>query len=63
MDPLQATVEDIASFLSATFGSPVEYSTLNCYRSEISAYHPPIEGYKVGQHPLIIDLMRGAFNA
>ena len=63
VDPLQTTVEDIANVLSSTFESPVGYSTLNCYRSAISAHHTPIEGYKVGQHPLIIDLMRGAFNA
>ena len=63
IDPLQAPVESIANFLASVFETPVEYSTLNVYRSAISAYHPTIEGYKVGQHPLIMDLMRGAFNA
>ena len=29
---------------------------------QLSAYHPPIQGFKVGQHPLIKDLFRGAFN-
>ena len=63
LDPVQASVENIANFLSEIHETPVEYATLNVYRSAISAYHPQIEGYKVGQHPMIKELMRGAFNA
>ena len=63
VDPFQAPVECIADFLAEIFHSvPLEYSTLNVYRSALSAYHPPIQGFKVGQHPLIKDLLRGAFN-
>ena len=32
------------------------------YRSDISAYHPSRDGYKIGEHPLIRDLMKRAFN-
>ena len=41
----------------------LEYSTLNVYRSSLSAYHPEIEGYKVGQHPIIKQVLQGMFNA
>ena len=41
---------------------PLEYSTLKVYRSALSAYHPPIQGFKVGQHPLIKYVLRGAFS-
>jgi integrase len=40
----------------------LEYTTLNSYRSAISAYHPEIDGVKVGKHPMISQLLRGVFN-
>ena len=40
----------------------MEYSTLNVYRSALSAYHPEIQGHTVGQHPLVVQFMKGAFN-
>ena len=42
-------------------GDP-EYATLKVYRSVLSAYHHTTDGFKVGQHPLVKDLLRGAFN-
>ena len=63
IDPLQATVDNIIDFLADKFEyAPLQYATLNVYRSALSAYHPPIDGYKVGVHPKIKELMRGAFN-
>ena len=63
LDLVQAPVERIVDFLAEFFDTaPLEYSTLNVYRSALSAYHPMIDGYKVGQHPLVRDLLRGAFN-
>ena len=41
----------------------LEYSTLNVYRSALSAYHLEIEGYQVGQHPIIKQVLQGMFNA
>ena len=58
IDPMDATVEQIADFLADRFqNESLEYSTLNVYRSAISAYHPSRDGYKIGEHPLIRDLM------
>ena len=62
INAIQADVADVANFLTDQLQRGLKYSTLNCYRSAISAYHPEIEGYKMGQHPLIKQLMQGAFN-
>ena len=62
INPLQASVGQIANFLTTQLHNGLEYSTLNGYRSALSAYHPDIEGHKVGQHPLIRQLLKGAFN-
>ena len=40
----------------------LEYRTINNYRSAISAFHSLVQGVKVGQHPLVIDLLKGASN-
>ena len=56
-------MEQVIEFLADRFETEsLQYSTLNLYRSVLSAYHPPIDGFKVGQHPLVRDLLRGAFN-
>ena len=56
-------MEQIADFLADRFqNESSEYSTLNVYRSAISACHPSRDGYKIGEHLLIRDLMKGAFH-
>ena len=62
INPLQASVELIANFLAEMFDNGLEYSTLNGYRSALSAFHPEIDNHKVGQHPLIKQVMQGVFN-
>jgi hypothetical protein len=62
IDPFQATVETVSNFLAHSFDRGREYSTLNGYRAALSAIHPEIDGHKVGQHPMIVKLMRGVFN-
>ena len=41
---------------------PLFVDNPNCYRSAISSTHIPIEGVPVGQHPLVINQLKGAFN-
>ena len=40
-----------------------QYRSLNSYRSAISSVHERVDGYTVGQHPLVTRLMKGVFNA
>ena len=60
--PFAADVSAILSFLADEFEEGKQYRSLNCYHSAISSTHLPIEGIPVGQHPLVIRLLKGAFN-
>ena len=39
-----------------------EYRTVNTSRSALSATLPPIDGFPVGQHPLVKRQLKGIFN-
>ena len=62
LDPFQAPVVEVINFLSESFSKGLEYSTLNGYRSAISAFHREIDGVKVGQHAMVKQFMAGVFN-
>jgi hypothetical protein len=55
-------VVEIVNFLSENFERGLEYSTLNGYRSAISAFHREIDGLKAGQHAIVKRFMTGVFN-
>ena len=61
-NPFQCSMVDILDFLTESVESGLEYATINGYRSALSAYHPQIEGFKVGQHPTVCTFMTGVFN-
>ena len=61
-DPFSSPVKEILDFLAFEFESGKQYSTINSYRSALSAFHMPIEGYAVGTHPLVLRLLQGMFN-
>ena len=52
----------VIEFLTTQFKERKQYSTMNSYRSALSATLPPIEGHQVGQHPLVCRLLQGMFN-
>ena len=49
-------------FFADEFEEGKQYRSVNCYHSAIYSTHLPIEGIPVGQHPLVIRLLKGAFN-
>lgn len=49
-------------YLANLFEENYEYSTINCHRSAISAFHKKIDNYDVGTHPKVCSLMSGIFN-
>ena len=57
-----AHISDILGFLADQFHQGKQYRSLNCYRSALSSCHLPIEGFAVGQHPLVVRLLKGVFN-
>lgn len=63
IDPLKASVNNCAEFLTSLFHSGLGYRTISGYRSMLSAMLPLEEGIKVGQHPNICRLLKGIFNS
>ena len=61
-DPVQATVGSVCDFLSDQFGEGKSYSTVNSYRSALSGMLVPVNGRPIGEHPLIVRLLKGMFN-
>ena len=61
-DPISNKLSFAPDFLEDLFHTGLEYSTINTHRSSISAFHDPIEGFSVGKHTKVCNLMTGAFN-
>ena len=58
-DPVQCELSLILEYLTHLWEQGKEYRTINNHRSSISLYHNNIEGIKVGQHPLVTQLLKG----
>ena len=58
----QATLIDISEFLTDLYLSGLQYRTIAGYRSMLSNIQPAIDGFKIGQHPDIIRLIKGVFH-
>ena len=62
VNPLSAALNDILLFLTDRFNNGAAYRSVNVARSAISSCHPQIDGYPVGQHPLVVQLLKGMLN-
>ena len=49
------------NFLTEKFEVGLKYHSLNCYPSALSSALIPADGFQVGQHPLVVRLMKGVF--
>ena len=61
-DPISGPISDVVNFLAHLFEEGYQYRSLNSYRSAISSVHAKVDGYSVGEHPLVSRLLKGAFN-
>ena len=62
-NPLQADLETVRDFLTEQFEDfNKSYSTINSYRSALSSMLLPIDGYSVGEHPIIARILKGMFH-
>ena len=61
-DPFSGPVSEVVNFLANLYSEGYKYNSLNSYRSAISSVHERVEGYNVGQHPLVTRLLKGVFN-
>ena len=62
VNPFNAALSQIIEFLTYMFQQDYQYRTINNRRSAISAYHPKIDNFPVGQHLLVCKLLAGIFN-
>ena len=62
IDPISAGVNNVLTFLSEQFQNNLQYRTVNVLRSAISSTHQLIDGKPIGQHPLVVRLMKGISN-
>ena len=60
---LQADLMTVCDFLTEQFEDfNKSYSTINSYRSALSSMLLPVDGYSVGEHPIIARLLQGMFH-
>ena len=62
VNPISATLNDVLLFLTDRFNNGTAYRSVNVARSAISSCHPKIDGFPVGQHPLVVQLLKGMLN-
>lgn len=56
VNPISATLIDVPLFLTDRSKNGAAYRSVNVARSAVSCY-PKIDGYPVGQHPLVVQLL------
>ena len=62
VDSFSAPLRQNLNFLASLFQEGLQYNTIAGYRFAISAYHDPIKGFPVGQHPRGAALLTGVYN-
>jgi len=63
IDPYCVSIMQVSDILAHLYDKGLQYSTINGYRSMLSAVLSCIDGCKVGQHPYIIQMLKGVFNS
>ena len=61
-NPISGSINEVVNFLADLFQQGYQYRSLNAYRSAISSVHERVDGYEVGQHPIVTRLIKGAFH-
>ena len=56
IDPISCPIGEITNFLAHLYEESCQYRSINSYRSAISSVHG---GYEVGQHPMMLRLVKG----
>ena len=56
-------LNDVLDYLGFLYDQGLKYRSINCARSALSSTLKPIDGFRVGQHPLVTRLLKGVFNS
>ena len=59
LDPYNSDVTFMADYIAELFESGYAPRTIGVHRSAISAYHDPVDGMRVGDHPTIRQVLAG----
>ena len=62
-DPLSNSLANILQYLNDQFHSGLASQTINSHRSMLSMTLDPVEGHRIGEHPLVVQLLKGCFNS
>ena len=64
-DPASGSTSDVANFVMELYEEGYQASFLNAFRYAISSTHDQIlvDGVKIGKHPLLCRVLKGAFHA
>ncbi len=62
INPALASIESVLELLTEEFNAGKAYRTFNAYRSAIYSTHSRIDSLQVGEHPLVVQLLKGAYN-
>ena len=61
-DPLSCPIGEVVNFLAHLFEQGYQYRSKNSYRPAVSSVHEKVDGYEVGQHPLVSRTIKGIFH-
>lgn len=59
---MSGDLKSLTDYLSFLHASGKAYSSINIQRSMLSTTLGPIDGFPIGQHPVIIKLLKGCYN-
>ena len=62
IDPHEPPITEVANYLTHKASKGLSYDALNVSRSAISAFAKPIGNTPLGQHDIIVGLMKGCYN-
>ena len=60
-DPVSCPISIICNFLQSLNVGSLKYRTISAYRSVISKFHEPVEGFSVGKHPTVNRFIKSVF--
>ena len=61
-NPLSPNLTSVMNYLTSLFNSGYATASLNTHRSMLSMTLDPIDGHNIGEHPLVIQLLKGCYN-
>ena len=60
--PIRCNISFVLYFSTKFFDESLQYNKIVLHRSALSAFHDPIQGINIGDHPRVSDPMSRVFN-